>query len=93
MVIILFGSARTPSLCALFLAGWFILVGMGAILALVTAGLVWIDTKYGGNSGSSEHYATAGRSIKAGECMHCIILRASVLQPHWLCTTCHVLIL
>lgn len=46
--------------------GWFILCGLGAVFGFITAGLVWIDIKYGGFNTSSEHFSTAGRSIKAG---------------------------
>ncbi|KAG2494461.1 hypothetical protein HYH03_007513 [Edaphochlamys debaryana] len=46
--------------------GWFILVGLGAIFALVPTFLIWADRKWGGGGKDSESFATAGRSIKAG---------------------------
>ncbi|GIL54634.1 hypothetical protein Vafri_10364 [Volvox africanus] len=46
--------------------GWFILVGLGAIFALVPTFLIWFERRYGSASKDSENFSTAGRSIKAG---------------------------
>ncbi|KAG2435987.1 hypothetical protein HYH02_011700 [Chlamydomonas schloesseri] len=46
--------------------GWFILIGLGAVFALVPTFLLWADRKFGGTAADSENFATAGRSIKAG---------------------------
>lgn len=46
--------------------GWFIVVGLGAIFALASAGAVWLDARYTEEPHTSEHFATAGRSIKMG---------------------------
>ncbi|GIL80103.1 hypothetical protein Vretimale_12924 [Volvox reticuliferus] len=46
--------------------GWFILVGLGAIFALVPTFLIWFERRYGNTSKDSENFSTAGRSIKAG---------------------------
>ncbi|GLI71221.1 hypothetical protein VaNZ11_016286 [Volvox africanus] len=46
--------------------GWFILVGLGAIFALVPTFLIWFERKFGSASRDSENFSTAGRSIKAG---------------------------
>ncbi|KAL6748794.1 urea active transporter [Haematococcus lacustris] len=47
--------------------GWFIVVGLGGIFSVLTSGLVWLDQRFSGHSKeSSEHFATAGRSINVG---------------------------
>ncbi|GLC42949.1 hypothetical protein PLESTF_001942000 [Pleodorina starrii] len=46
--------------------GWFILLGLGALFALIPTFLVWFDRKFGGGTKDSENFSTAGRSIKAG---------------------------
>ncbi|KAG2496328.1 hypothetical protein HYH03_005559 [Edaphochlamys debaryana] len=46
--------------------GWFILVGLGALFALVPTLLVWIDRRFLGGGRDSESFATGGRTIKSG---------------------------
>ncbi|GLC42948.1 hypothetical protein PLESTB_000288800 [Pleodorina starrii] len=46
--------------------GWFILLGLGAVFALIPTFLVWFDRTFGGGTKDSENFSTAGRSIKAG---------------------------
>lgn len=41
-------------------------VGLGAVFALATSLMVWLDARYSGVKETSEHFATAGRSINVG---------------------------
>jgi SSS family transporter len=46
--------------------GWFIVVGLGGLFAIFTAGLVFLGDRYSGHQTTSEEFSTAGRSIKVG---------------------------
>ncbi|MEW5314476.1 MAG: hypothetical protein WDW38_005972 [Sanguina aurantia] len=45
--------------------GWFIVCGLGFVFSICTACIVWADTRLMSHF-SSEHFSTAGRSIKMG---------------------------
>jgi hypothetical protein len=60
-------AATSPPLS--LAVGYAIVIGFGGIFALVTTLLVWLDDKYGGRAQghkTSEHFNTAGRSVKTG---------------------------
>jgi len=69
-----FGIQKYDCKCAFFegqLAlpqglGWFIVVGLGGVFSLFTAGMVYLGDKYTGHVHTSEEFSTAGRSIKVG---------------------------
>mmetsp|Transcript_26647 Transcript_26647/g.68655 ORF Transcript_26647/g.68655 Transcript_26647/m.68655 type:complete len:685 (+) Transcript_26647:445-2499(+) len=70
-----FGLTQYDGQCAFFEGkpplpeglGWFVVIGLGAVFALSTVALVWLDSKYGGtNNNNSEDYNTAGHSMKTG---------------------------
>ena len=57
--------------------GWAVVVGFGALFSVITTIIVFIGQKYGGQGAvTSEHFNTAGRSIKTG-------LTASVIVSQW----------
>mmetsp|Transcript_30219 Transcript_30219/g.72528 ORF Transcript_30219/g.72528 Transcript_30219/m.72528 type:complete len:280 (-) Transcript_30219:8-847(-) len=57
--------------------GWAVVVGFGALFSVITTIIVMIGQKYGGHGEiTSEHFNTAGRSIKTG-------LTASVIVSQW----------
>ncbi|KAL3930595.1 MAG: hypothetical protein SGBAC_011695 [Bacillariaceae sp.] len=57
--------------------GWAVVVGFGALFSVITTVIVMISQKYGGMGDvTSEHFNTAGRSIKTG-------LTASVIVSQW----------
>jgi len=56
--------------------GWFLCLGFGAGFCLITLGLVFLDTRYGNTTVTSEQFNTAGRSVKVG-------LTASVIVSQW----------
>ncbi|KAJ1628064.1 hypothetical protein T492DRAFT_595123 [Pavlovales sp. CCMP2436] len=57
-------------------AGYGIVLGFGVFFSLFTSLLVYLDTKYAGTAMTSEHFNTAGRSVKTG-------LTASVIVSQW----------
>ncbi|MCO5564733.1 hypothetical protein L7F22_018401 [Adiantum nelumboides] len=56
--------------------GYAIVLGFGALFAVVTSFLVWLERRYVGAKHTSEWFNTAGRSIKTG-------LIASVIVSQW----------
>lgn len=57
--------------------GWAIVLGFGFAVAVLTSLIVWINDKVSGKSMiTSEHFNTAGRSVKTG-------LIASVIVSQW----------
>jgi len=58
-----FGEGETAVPEAL---GWIVVVLLGAVFAALTSVLVYLDRKYAGEQESSEHFNTAGRSVKTG---------------------------
>jgi SSS family transporter len=56
--------------------GYAVVLGFGAIFALVTSFLVWLEKKYVHSRHNSEWFNTAGRNIKTG-------LIASVIVSQW----------
>ncbi|CAJ1955665.1 unnamed protein product [Cylindrotheca closterium] len=66
------GDAPLPEV-----VGWAVVVGFGALFSVITTIIVIISQKYGGvGTMTSEHFNTAGRSIKTG-------LTASVIISQW----------
>ena len=66
------GDAPLPQV-----VGWAVVVGFGALFSVITTIIVIISQKYGGvGHMTSEHFNTAGRSIKTG-------LTASVIISQW----------
>ncbi len=55
-------------------AGYGVLVGFGAVFALVTVLALWLDINFAGHHTHSESFQTAGRRIKtgliSGVCLH-----------------------
>lgn len=56
--------------------GWSICLGFGAVFSLFTTLLVWLEGRYSGTKQSSEHFNTAGRTVKTG-------LIAAVVCSQW----------
>ena len=57
--------------------GWAVVVGFGALFSVITTIIVMISQKFGGAGDmTSEHFNTAGRSVKTG-------LTASVIVSQW----------
>eukprot|EP00250_Pteridium_aquilinum_P010974 c19756_g1_i1 orf=325-2298(+) len=56
--------------------GYSIVLGFGALFAVLTSFLVWLERRYVGAKHTSEWFNTAGRSIKTG-------LIASVIVSQW----------
>lgn len=56
--------------------GWAICLGFGAVFSLLTTLLVWLENRYSGTEQSSEHFNTAGRTVKTG-------LIAAVVCSQW----------
>jgi hypothetical protein len=56
--------------------GWAICLGFGAVFSLLTTLLVWLEHRYSGTKQSSEHFNTAGRTVKTG-------LIAAVVCSQW----------
>lgn len=48
--------------------GWFIIIGLGAVFAIIPTALIYFDRKFGGapSGNGAENFATAGHTIKAG---------------------------
>jgi Na+/proline symporter len=61
--------------------GWAIIIGFGALFALITSFIVWLDVTYHGTQITSEEFNTAGRSIKTG-----LIASVTVSQWTWAAT-------
>jgi urea-proton symporter len=47
-------------------AGYVIVMVFGIVIALITAGIVWLDQTYGSAKSNTESFTTAGRSVKTG---------------------------
>lgn len=70
----LFGLTQYDGMCSFFGGtpalsqglGWFIICGLGTVFAVGTSLLVWADERTSGKAETSEHFSTAGRSIKVG---------------------------
>ena len=57
--------------------GWAVVVGFGALFSVITTIIVMVNQKFGAKQDiTSEHFNTAGRSIKTG-------LTASVIVSQW----------
>ena len=57
--------------------GWAVVIGFGALFSVITTIIVMISQKFGSTGDiTSEHFNTAGRSIKTG-------LTASVIVSQW----------
>ncbi|KAG2450802.1 hypothetical protein HYH02_004639 [Chlamydomonas schloesseri] len=71
----LFGFTQYDGKCSFFGSGdtalpqglgWFILVGLGAVFALIPTGLITLDRRLNGTGKDSESFATAGHTIGMG---------------------------
>jgi Na+/proline symporter len=56
--------------------GWAVVIGFGLFFSLFTTGVVYLTYKYTNTEETSEHFNTAGRSVKTG-------LTASVIVSQW----------
>ncbi|CAM9338301.1 unnamed protein product [Choristocarpus tenellus] len=56
--------------------GYVVVLIFGIFFSFFTTGLVWLDAKFNGTNITSEHFNTAGRTIKTG-------LTASVIVSQW----------
>lgn len=56
--------------------GWLVIILFGFVFSVILAGLVFLDQRFGDGDHSSEHFNTAGRSVKTG-------LTACVIVSQW----------
>ena len=56
--------------------GWGVIIGFGVFFSLFTTIIVWLSHKYTDTKETSEHFNTAGRSVKTG-------LTAAVIVSQW----------
>lgn len=48
----------------------------GVIFSIITSGLIWLEWRFAGATATSEHFNTAGRTVKTG-------LIANVICSQW----------